>query len=169
MTAPAGMRSDEWNITEHLLYHLSFTSELVSSREELMLQEACGLTLVEWRIMTIISTFAPISSKDITRVTTLNKVAVSRTIAKLTGEGLIERVVSETDQRMQYLSLTRAGKQQHRRARESFGRWSGSLLDVLSPKEVRDLKQGLMKLRVRLGEITDDERACSQMFIFGKH
>ena len=162
------MRSDPWNITEHLLYHLSFTSELVSSREELMLRQACGLTLTEWRIMTIISSFAPISSKDITRVTTLNKVAVSRTIAKLSGEGLIERVVSATDQRMQYLSLTRAGKQRHRKARENFGKWSDSLLDVLSPKEVRDLKQLLLKLRGRLGEITDDERARSEMFIFGK-
>jgi DNA-binding MarR family transcriptional regulator len=161
------MRRDDWDITQHLLYHLSFTTELIAFREEIVLQEACSLTLSEWRILTVIASFAPISSKDITRVTTLNKVGVSRGIARLTAQGLIERAVSDSDNRMQYLSLTPAGRQRHRKARESFGRWSDSLLGVLGPDEVRQLKQVLMKLRARLGEITDEERAHSEMFIFG--
>ena len=162
------MSRDDWNITHQLLYHLSFTSELIGIRQELMLQEECGLTLSEWRIMSVVASFTPIASKDITRVTTLNKVAVSRSISRLTEDGLIERTVSDNDNRMQYLSLTREGRQRFRKARQVFERWSDSLLGDLGSDEVRQLKQTLMKLRKRLGEITDEERAHSEPFIFGR-
>ena len=164
---PAGMDRDDWNITHQLLYHLSFTSELISIRQELLLQQDCGLTLSEWRILSVISSFTPIASKDITRVTTLNKVAVSRSLARLTEQGLVERSVSAADNRMQYLTLTRAGRQRFRKARESFVRWSDSLFGALDAAEVRALKQSLRKIRRRLGEVTREERALSEDFIFG--
>lgn len=162
------MSRDDWNITHQLLYHLSFTSELIGIRQEMLLQEECGLTLSEWRIMSVISSFTPIASKDITRVTTLNKVAVSRALSRLTEEGLIERAVSDSDNRMQYLTLTRVGRQRFRKARESFERWSDSLLGALDSREIKALKQSLMKIRQRLGEVTQEERALSEQFIFGR-
>lgn len=167
MAAIKGINRDSWNITNHLLYHLSFTSELIGIREELMLQEECGIALSEWRILSVMASFKPISSKDITRVTTLNKVAVSRAIARLTREGLIERVAASSDNRMQYLSLTAAGKQKFCKARASVDKWTGSLLNTLEPREIEELKTYLMRLRKRLGEITDEERARNETFIFG--
>lgn len=161
------MSRDDWNITHQLLYHLSFTSELIGIRQELMLQKECGLTLSEWRILSVISSFTNIASKDITRVTTLNKVAVSRSLARLTEAGLVERTVSDTDNRLQRLTLTRSGKQRFRKARESFTRWSDALLGGLDAAEIDDLKQSLRKIRRRLGEVTREERALREDFIFG--
>ncbi|MEJ7929477.1 MarR family transcriptional regulator [Ramlibacter sp. AN1015] len=163
----AALRPDEWNVTHQLLYHLSFTSELIGIQEEVMLQRECALTLSEWRIMSVIASFTPIASKDITKVTTLNKVAVSRSLAKLVGEGLVERTVSDGDSRMQYLALSRAGKQRFRKAQGHFLRWSESLFGALSPAETKALKLSLTKVRRRLAEITDEERALSEEFIFG--
>jgi len=161
-------RRETWNINDQFLYHLSFTSDLIGFQEELMFQETCGITLAEWRVLSVVSSFKPISSKDITKVTTLNKVAVSRVLARLTEKGLIERAVATRDNRMQYLSLTSAGKQQFRKARAAFEKWSGSLLGALAPGEIEQLKHYLMKLRKRLGEITDEERARNEAFIFGR-
>lgn len=161
------MAQDEWNITHQLLYHLTFTSELIGIRQELMLQHECGLTLSEWRILSVISSFTPIASKDITRVTTLSKVAVSRSLARLTDEGLVLRTMSDADNRMHHLALTRAGKQRFRKARESFGRWSDALLGTLDEAEIGQLKRSLKKIRRRLGEVTSEDRALSEDFIFG--
>lgn len=162
------MKRDDWNITDQLLYHLTFTSELISSRQGDLLQSSCGLSLYEWRIMSVISSFKPIASKDIAQVTTMNKVAVSRALARLTDEGLIEKTVSKSDNRVQYLSLTRQGRARFGKARDVFEHWTDSLMSGLRPAEVETLKAALMKLRKRLGEVTDDERARNEDFIFGK-
>lgn len=139
-----------WNVSEHLLYHLSFTSELIGLREEAMLKDSCGLGLAEWRVLSLIASFPRISSRDITRVSTLSKVMVSRVLARLADAGLIERIVAEADNRMQYLELTKAGKQIFRQARARFEAWSDSLLEPLDAKEVRLLKQTLTRLRTQL-------------------
>lgn len=157
----------DWDITSRLLYHLSFTSDLIGIREEMMFLETCGLTLSQWRVLSVIASIKPVSSKDITKLTTLNKVAVSRTIARLTEDGLIERTISSSDSRMQYLSLTAAGKKQFRKARDNYEKWTGALFEPLSSCDAETLLGLLTKLRNRLGEITDEERARSEAFIFG--
>jgi DNA-binding MarR family transcriptional regulator len=158
--------SRDWNISEHLLYHLSFTSELIGLREEAMLKDSCGLTLADWRVLSLIASFTPVTSRDITRVSTLSKVMVSRVISRLTDAGFIERAVVESDNRMQYLKLTKAGARQFRQAKARFERWSESLLSALDASEVGLLKRTLTKLRTQLQEL--DGVAAGDMRVFGQ-
>jgi DNA-binding MarR family transcriptional regulator len=156
-----------WNVSEHLLYHLSFTSELIGLREEAMFKECCGLGLADWRVLSLIASSVQSSSRDITRVSTLSKVMVSRVIARLTDAGLIERVRSETDNRMQYLELTKAGKQVFRQAKARFEEWSESLLEPLNAADIRLLKQTLTRLRTRLGEMEGEDSIDMRVFALG--
>jgi DNA-binding MarR family transcriptional regulator len=158
------MSRDDWNITEQAIFHLSFTVELVAIRQEMLLQEACGLNLSEWRVLSLVYSFGTLSSKDITRLTTINKVTLSRTVAKLTAEGLLERTVSDADSRVQNLTLTRTGLRRFHKAREAFEQWSGDLLSSVAAPELQELKAVLGKIRARLGQITGDERALNESF-----
>lgn len=167
MASPETRVRSDWDITGRLLYHLSFTSDLIGIREEMMFMETCGLTLSQWRVMSVIASIKPVSSKDITKLTTLNKVAVSRTIARLNEDGLIKRTTSSSDSRIQFLSLTVAGKKQFRKARESYEKWTGALFESLSTHDAETLLTLLTELRSRLGDMTGEERARSEEFIFG--
>lgn len=158
------MSRDDWNITEQAIFHLSFTVELVAIRQEMLMQESCGLSLSEWRVLSLVSSFGTLSSKEITRLTTINKVTLSRTVAKLTTEGLLDRTVSDADSRVQNLSLTRSGLRRFQRAKAAFEQWSGDLLSEVGSQELQELKQVLRKIRLRLGEITGDERAQNESF-----
>lgn len=158
------MSRDDWNITEQAIFHLSFTVELVAIRQEMLLQETCGLSLSEWRVLSLVSSFGTLSSKEITRLTTINKVTLSRTVAKLTAEGLLDRSVSDADSRVQNLTLTRSGTRRFQKARDAFEQWSADLLGGVAAPELQELKQVLRKIRVRLGQITGDERALNDSF-----
>lgn len=158
------MSSDDWDITEQAIFHLSFTVELVAIRQEMLLQQSCGLSLSEWRVLALVSSFGTLSSKDITRLTTINKVTLSRTVAKLTAEGLLDRTVSDADSRVQNLALTRLGQRRFLKAKQAFEQWSGDLLSGVDAPQLQQLKQVLHKIRIRLGQITGDERALSDSF-----
>lgn len=158
------MSRDDWNITEQAIFHLSFTVELVAIRQEMLMQKTCGLSLSEWRVLSLVFSFGTLSSKDITRLTTIHKVTLSRTVAKLTSDGLLERTVSDADSRVQNLALTRLGQRRFQKAREAFEQWSGDLLSGVDAPELQELKQVLRKIRVRLGQITGDERAQNESF-----
>ena len=89
---------------------------------------------------------------------------LSRTVAKLTSEGLLERTVSDADSRVQNLTLSRAGTRRFLKAREAFDQWSGEVLGAVAPSELKELKRVLGKIRTRLGQVTGEERGQSEFF-----
>jgi DNA-binding MarR family transcriptional regulator len=86
---------------------------------------------------------------DVIAHTTLDKMQVSRAVARLEGNGLIEREHVADDRRARVLRLTAAGRALFRRiaplarARETF------LLDALDADERRVLDRAIDKLRER--------------------
>lgn len=163
---PSGRRRPSWHITDGLLYHLSFTSELLTAHQEAMLAKERGISLTEWRILAVVSSFRRISSKDITRVSSMNKAAVSRGVARLEAEGLVERVVDAVDTRIHWLRLTRGGKSAFAGIRRSVESWTAPIVSALDADEMRVFKKCLARLRARLGDVTGEPRAMSDAFIF---
>ena len=70
-----------------------------------------GLSVSEWRTMAVLNDFEPLSAKEINLRSSMDKVNVSRSIASLQKNGLLERHIDPADRRRVLLRLTKKGKQ----------------------------------------------------------
>lgn len=69
-----------------------------------------GLTSSEWRAMAVLNDYEPLSAKEIVNRSSLDKVNVSRAIARLQKRGFLARHIDPTDRRRVLLRLTPKGK-----------------------------------------------------------
>jgi DNA-binding MarR family transcriptional regulator len=69
-----------------------------------------GLSVPEIRVLNVIGHHAPVSAAGITVISMMDKGLVSRAVAKLAQEELIERGADHQDGRRQILTLTAAGQ-----------------------------------------------------------
>jgi DNA-binding MarR family transcriptional regulator len=129
-------------------YRLAVLAEAVSRAIADVYGERFDLTRDEWRVLAALAC-GPMKTGDVIAHTTLDKMQVSRAVARLEGNGLIEREQVADDRRARVLRLTAAGRALFRRiaplarARETF------LLDALDADERRVLDRAIDKLRER--------------------
>jgi DNA-binding MarR family transcriptional regulator len=146
--------SRKWRLSEYFPYHLSFTSELMSMEQSRVLHEATGLTMSEWRVMSVLGSFQPLSTNMVVSYTTMNKVAVSRAVSSLVERGYIERGVNEEDGRLLRLEFSESGRVAFKKMAALVSTWSASLLETLTAEELRLFKRLLGKLRIRMREMS---------------
>ncbi|MBL4613492.1 MAG: winged helix-turn-helix transcriptional regulator [Magnetovibrio sp.] len=70
-----------------------------------------GLSVSEWRTMSVLNDFEPLSAKEIVSRSSMDKVNVSRSISSLQRRKYLERHIDPADRRRVLLRLTRQGKQ----------------------------------------------------------
>jgi DNA-binding MarR family transcriptional regulator len=129
-------------------YRLAVLAEAVSRAVAAVYDRRFDLGRDEWRVLAALAQ-GPLKTGDVIACTTLDKMQVSRAVARLEGAGLLAREADSADRRARVLRLTAAGRALFRRiaplalARESF------LLDALDDDERRVLDRALDKLRQR--------------------
>ena len=96
-------------LSEFLPYQLSITSNAVSGRIALEYRQRFGLSVPEWRIMAVLGDAGPLTQRDLTRLTLMDKVAVNRACKVLEERGLAYRRPNEQDGRSHHLDLTETG------------------------------------------------------------
>src|SRR5512147_431602 len=89
-----------------LPYRLSVLSNRVSRAIARRYAKAFDLTIPEWRVIAVLGRRPGLTAKEICEATEMDKVAVSRAVAKLTGAKRVAAYVDEEDGRRQLLSLT---------------------------------------------------------------
>ena len=67
------------------------------------------LTTPQWRIIAILANFQPLVASEISKVSMLSKVAVSRALAQLVRHGFVTRQRRRQDQRALEVTLTSEG------------------------------------------------------------
>ena len=72
------------------------------------------LTTPQWRILGILANFEPLTASEISRISMLDKVAVSRGLAQMTRRGFVRRRRTRLDQRVLEVTLTREGWRYYR-------------------------------------------------------
>jgi DNA-binding MarR family transcriptional regulator len=92
------------------LLRLSNTLALYSSRRY---RQQFGVTLPEWRVMSIIASRDGLSARDISRALATDKAWVGLSVKSLARRGYLTRASDAKDTRRVLLSLTRQGKQMH--------------------------------------------------------
>ena len=97
-------------LDDFLPYRLSVASNLVSDSIARTYEALFGLTIPEWRLITVIAEGDGITQQAIGQRTRMDKVTVSRAAIALVERGLLERRANAADKRSHLLHLTGAGE-----------------------------------------------------------
>ncbi|MHA6204638.1 MarR family winged helix-turn-helix transcriptional regulator [Dyella soli] len=95
---------------EHFLpYRLSILSNTVSQAIADDYQRRFDLSMTEWRVMAVLARFDGLSAREVAERTAMDKVAVSRALARLVESGRVSRSTHDGDKRRSVLGLSEAG------------------------------------------------------------
>lgn len=95
---------------EHFLpYRLSVVSNHISQTIADAYAERFGISITEWRVLAVLGRYPELSANGVAERTAMDKVAVSRAVARLLKTGMIERETHDSDRRRSVLRLSAAG------------------------------------------------------------
>lgn len=135
------------------LLRLSNTLGLYSSRRY---RSQFGVTLPEWRVLSIIALQDTTSAQDISRTLATDKAWVGVTVQKLERRGFARRVSDERDARRTLVSLTRQGKQVHDAIMANALRRQKRLLGSLVPGDAERLIASLDRLQAEADRMLEE-------------
>jgi DNA-binding MarR family transcriptional regulator len=139
-------------LSEFLPYQLSITSNAVSGRIALEYRQRFGLSVPEWRIMAVLGDAGPLTQRDLTRLTLMDKVAVNRACKVLEERGLAYRRPNEQDGRSHHLDLTETGVRMRDDIMPLALEMERRLFSNFAPEEVAQFRHLLERVR---GEVKD--------------
>lgn len=135
---------------EHFLpYRLSILSNTISQTIADDYQRRYDISVTEWRVLAVLARFDGMSAREVAECTAMDKVAVSRALARLVEAGRVSRSTHDDDKRRSVLGLTEAGWSVHdevapmarAREREVLAKlddeeraWLQRILDKLQPR-----------------------------------
>lgn len=155
-TGKARMDDDRLELDGFIPYRLSVMQQEVSRTIAAAYAEKHGLMRHDWRVMAALGCGQPLSANEVCGCTNMDKVQVSRAIARLKRKGLVTRQQDAGDRRRSSLHLTGRGEAIYRdivpaaRAREA------ELLEALGTAELKQLDRLIDKLYRRARELNAD-------------
>ena len=96
-----------------LPYRLSILSNTISQGIADDYQKRYDLSVTEWRVMAVLARFDGLSAREVAERTAMDKVAVSRALARLVEAGRVNRETHNGDKRRSVLGLSEAGWKLH--------------------------------------------------------
>lgn len=127
-------------------YRLSVLSNKVSSAIAGEYHRRFGLAITEWRVMAVLGRFPGLSAREVTERTAMDKVAVSRAVARLLERSLIQREIHGDDRRRSVLTLSEDGFRVYDEVAPMVLECERQLLSPLSEEERGQLDRLIDKL-----------------------
>ncbi|MDA7430347.1 MarR family transcriptional regulator [Primorskyibacter aestuariivivens] len=127
-------------------YRLAVVADGFSRQLTEVYQRDFGLSREEWRFLFLLADTGSLTSRDLARLGTLDKVQVSRAADRLEAKALIIRAPSPGDRRLKLYTCTDAGR---RLFHEVFDRVNAQADQILARMSVEDraaLERGLSTL-----------------------
>jgi len=112
-SAPATAEHAPLQLEHFLPYRLSILSNTISQAIADDYQRRYDISVTEWRVMAVLGRFEGLSAREVAERTAMDKVAVSRALARLVDAGRVDRATHDSDKRRSVLSLTAAGWTMH--------------------------------------------------------
>jgi DNA-binding MarR family transcriptional regulator len=135
------------------LLRLSNTLGLYSSRRY---RSQFGVTLPEWRVLSIIALQRTTSARDISLTLATDKAWVGLTVQKLERRGFVRRVSDKRDARRTLVSLTKQGQQVHDAIMLNALRRQKRLLSKLKDDEAQSLIASLDQLQAEADRMLEE-------------
>jgi DNA-binding MarR family transcriptional regulator len=133
-------------LEDFLPYRLSILSNRISRAIAARYADVFGLTIPEWRIIAVLGRRPGLTAKEIAEATEMDKVAVSRAVAKLVEARRVRADADRDDARRQLLNLTREGEAVHARIAPIALESEQKLLTALNTRERETLDALLDRL-----------------------
>jgi DNA-binding MarR family transcriptional regulator len=140
---------DELHLERFLPYRLSLLANTVSTAIADTYQERYDMTIPEWRVMAVLAHAPGLSAAEVAERTGMDKVAVSRAVARLLRSQRLRRRQTTTDRRRSALELSTDGREVYGRIAPWALRYERELLEALTPTELAMLDVVLNRLLER--------------------
>jgi DNA-binding MarR family transcriptional regulator len=138
---------------------LSNTLGLYASRRY---REEFGISLPEWRVMSIVALREPTTARDVSRVLATDKGWVGLSLERLRRRGYLTRSSDRQDARRTLVNLTEKGRRLHN-AILSVARWRQQrLLATLSAGAAATLTASLDRLQLEADHMLEELEASSR-------
>ncbi len=139
----------ELDLERFLPYRLRVLSQTISGCLASIYATQFGLATPDWRTMVILARYQPLSANDVAGRSSMDKVQVSRAVARLTRTGLVVREVDSGDRRRSQLRLSTRGQSVYARLVPQVQLVEARLLDALDDSEREQLDRIVEKLQAR--------------------
>lgn len=144
-------------LSDFLPYWLSITSNAVSGRIAQEYRSRFSLSVPEWRVMAVLGDAGPLTQRDLTRQTLMDKVAVNRACKVLEERGLAERRPNANDGRSHLLELTAAGTDMHGNIMPLAMEMERRLFASFSDEEIETFRSLLRRVREEARDLDADD------------
>jgi len=136
-------------------YLLAATAEAFSRKLVEVYGRTYGLSREEWRLLLLLADAGELSSLELAKRTTLDKVQVSRAAQKLEDKGLISRSVPASDRRLRVYTCSREGQELFSKVFPSVQTQADAILDNMSARDRANLEAGLKALAAAVATHTE--------------
>lgn len=141
--------ADRLCLEDFLPYRLSILSNTISGSIAASYAQKFGLTIPEWRVMAVLGRHPGLSAIEVGERTLMDKVAVSRAVARLLKNGRLVRQFADRDRRRSILNLSEDGKNVHAKVAALALNYERDLLKGLTEDEVKTLDRLFDRLLAR--------------------
>ena len=142
-----------FSLDAFLPYRLSLVTNRVSQAFARRYSDAFGLAIPEWRVMAVLGGFAPLSANQVCERTAMDKVKVSRAVARLAAAGHLRKAANPADRRSTLLRLTAKGRRTYGKIVPLARDLEAALTSALGNGERDALIAALAKLEARVATL----------------
>lgn len=143
--------------------YLPYRMAVVAAR---MLREAARiykrrsdpLTTPQWRILGILANFEPLTASEISRISMLDKVAISRALVEMVRRRFVVRRRTRRDRRELEVTLTNEGWRYYRGLAPELRRQEQYLRSMLAPGEIESLFRVFERFEAVFSELDERRR-----------
>lgn len=123
------------DLSDFIPYRLSVLANVVSTSLARAYGQRFGLSIPEWRVMAVLGQFPGISALEVGTRTAMDRVTVSRAVARLLAKRYLARRFSDTDKRRSELALSSAGEKIYREVVPMARAYERALVKALTPAQ----------------------------------
>lgn len=108
---------------------------ILRSARRLRAEHTAGITDAQYAVLAVLSVHGPLTPGDLAEREGVQPPSMTRTVAALTEQGLVERAANPEDRRQVRVTLTDAGRAVVRETRSRRDAWLARRLAELTPAE----------------------------------
>jgi len=142
-------------LEEFVPYRLSVLTNRASRAIAALYERRFDLKLPEWRVMAVLGRSPGLTASEVVDRTAMDKVAISRAVARLTQMGRLEAKADRADARRQMLFLSSKGTQIYREIVPLAKKVEAKLLADLSAADLAQLDRLLTVLTEAAGTLPE--------------
>lgn len=146
-------KTSQLKLKEFIPYQLSVVTNKISSAFARLYSQQFDLSIHEWRVMAVLGEKPGLSADEVCVETEMEKVPVSRAVARLIEKQLLDRSFSTEDKRRSVLTLTAKGYASYSQIVPLALKFEKGLEQALTKAELKQFEKCLAKLNAYANEL----------------